>query len=332
MAFDRDAYATAVAHVFTHTDNAAARYKLAFRGLGLAYNAGPLAALRPLYLQSDVIEQLSREQRWNGGWGPLRDKDYSVKAAFPTTFVALERCLYLGLTLEDSDILLRALEYLELYLQGTPPEPLYNKNERAIPWQMAEIAGWAERIQPGNPHVDRLFYEWVMIAVQAFAGGAYSHERDAAAQHTLLGTREKRLVPMPLDLLLARRDALPEGMEAAMRDHYGLDAFQNGFFWAVNLLTLPETFAHKHARRAFHTVKYINRFHGTARYLAPYLRWLWAQRGEDGFWDWGPQVNDPWGYHSSFSLARRDKKTRTLDCTMEVLDVIGAYLANNPDT
>ena len=37
---------------------------------------------------------------------------------------AIKRCLYIGLTIEDGDILLRAYGYLESFLRGTDREKL----------------------------------------------------------------------------------------------------------------------------------------------------------------------------------------------------------------
>lgn len=325
----RAAYNAMVRRFVDWCENPSARYAALLRFLDLPYDCDELTALRPTYLGSDIVEQLYREQSPNGDWGPLRDKNYSVKAVFPTTFVALERCFHIGLTLHDRDILFLALDYLEEFLAGTSATRLYDKNERAVPIQLCEIAAWVERIQPGNPLCDRIWGEWVAIAMEAFADGAYSHDRDMAAQHQTLGTREKRLVPLPVDLLLSRREQLPHGLEAAMCEHFGRYAYENGYFWEKNLLSFPDDFRTIHTRRWFHTIKYINRFRGTERFLAPAVEWLLANQNGDGLWDYGGQVKDPWGYFGNFSTSRNDKVNREVDCTMEVLGILKTYLDHN---
>ena len=310
-------------------DRPAVQYKVLFHLLDVPYAAPELAVLRPAYLRSDIVEQLCREQKADGSWGPLRDKDYAKKAVFPSTFVALERCLYIGLTVEDRDMLYLVLEYLEDALEGRPRKPLYNKNERAVPWQMWEIAQWAERIRPNHPLCDRLWAEWSYIAGRAFADGTYSEEQNRLAQHEVFGTREKRLVPMALGLLLTRPEDLPDGLEQNLLDHYGARAYDQGYFWDKHLRTLPETFRDPKTRRYFHTIRYINRFHNTRPYLERAVDWLLESRGADGLWDYGPQTNDPWGYFGNFSLERTYAKNRVTDCTLEVLSVLKTYLDNN---
>jgi len=317
------------AKLFNFCDYPAAKYKIAFHLLDLPYSSDQLARLRPEFLQSDIVTQLYHEQSPEGNWGPLFNKNYSEKAVFPTTRVGIERCLYIGLTAPDREILQLALDYLEEYLRGGGSEPLYNRNERAVPWQMCDIACLAERIRPGNPLCDRLFFEWCFIAGQAFEDGEYSHERDMRTQHEQLGTREKRLVPLPVEFLLTRRADLPAGLEESMLHHFGRNAFLNGYFWEKNLLDLPETFQTPHTRRWFHTIKYVNQFQNNACYLDPAIGWLLENRNAEGLWDYGRQVNDPWGYFGNFSLNRQYSHNRIVDCTMEVLSILKTYLDHN---
>lgn len=135
----------------------AVRYKILYSLLDTSYNDITLAELREGFLHSDIVEELYKEQSPYGDWGPLQSKDYSVKAKFPTSMVAINRCLYLGLSLEDRNILIMAFEYLEDFLKGTNREKLYNKNERAIPWQMASICEMIEAIKPYNQLCDKYY-------------------------------------------------------------------------------------------------------------------------------------------------------------------------------
>jgi len=154
----------------------AVKYKILFHFLDCPYEDKRLSELRQSFLNSDIVNQLYETQLPDGSWGPLRGKDYSCKSIFPTTEVAIDRCLYIGLTLEDKDILFLALDYLEEFFQGTSKTKLYHKNERAIPWQMSEIASYAERIKPRNPLCDKWWNEWNYIASRAFSNGEYSYD------------------------------------------------------------------------------------------------------------------------------------------------------------
>ena len=211
----REEFIKAALRLYEFCEYPAVRYKILFHLLDTPYDDEKLSSLRPAFHKSDIVDELDREQDYNGGWGKLQSKDYSAKDKFPTSMTAINRCLYIGLTIEDRDILLLAYEYLEEFLNGTSKEKLYNKNERAIPWQTASICN------------------------------------------------------------------------------------------------------------------YINQFRGSALYLADSVNWLMENQNENGLWDWGTQVKDPWGYFGYFSTNRNHKHNRVVDCTMEVLTFLKKYLDNN---
>ena len=314
--------------VYEYAPYPAVRYKISADYLGVPADDPELSALRREFLQSDVVEELYQAQSPDGNWGPLSSKDYSAKDPFPTTFVAVERCLNLGLRVDDRGILITTLDYLEDILRGKSAVRLYNRNERAIPWQLCDIAFQVERLSPHNPLVDAIYSQWLYIAGQAFTDGEYSHDRDMAAQHELLGTKEKRLVPLPVSLLLTRPDELGS-LNAAMLNHYGKRALLHGYFWDKNLLELPENWVEPHTRRYFNTIGYINQFYHTEEYLAPVMDWLESCRNPDGLWDYGPQIKDPWGYFGYWSKTRNYAVNRVVDCSMEVLRVFHTYLLHN---
>jgi hypothetical protein len=136
----REEYHAIVMRLYAFCEYPAVRYKILYSLLNTPYEDQKLTELRTEFLKSDIVEELYQEQDEYGGWGKLQSKDYSVKTKFPTSQVAISRCLYLGLTLEDRDILLCAYEYLEDFLKGISHESLHNKNERDIPWQTADIS------------------------------------------------------------------------------------------------------------------------------------------------------------------------------------------------
>lgn len=262
----------------------AVQYKVMFSLLDTPYQDEALSALRRDFLKSDIVEEMYQTQDINGGWGKLRSKDYSVKAKIPTSGVGIERCLYIGLTIEDRDILFMASEYLQELLRGT----------------------------------GRVYEE-----------GEYSYERDKAAQHEVFLTREDRLVPMQSELLLKRRQEVPESLEGAMLRHLGQNAYENGYFWEKTPDKLPDSFVYKQTRRWFKTFNYINQFRGSKIYLENAVEWLLENAREDGLWDWGTQVKDPWGYFGYFSCNRNYGHNRVVDCTIEVLSFLKLYMENN---
>ena len=317
--------------VYDFCEHPAVRYKIIFHLLDKPYNDKKLTSLRPEFLASDIVEELYKEQDIYGGWGRFQSKDYELKEKFPTSVVAINRSLYIGLTIEDHDILLCANEYLEDFLKGKAREKFRNSNERVIPWNTATFCKMIEAIKPYNPLCDRTYNEWMYIANRTFESGEYSYERESSAQHEVLWTREKRLMPMQTELLQKRREQIHPELEEAMLRHYGEHAYYNGYFWWETPTKLPENFVYNKTRRWFATFNYINQFHGSALYLSDTVNWLMENQNTDGLWDWGTQVKDPWGYYGYFSTTRNYRYNCIVDCTMEVLDFLKKYIDNNPE-
>ena len=289
-------------------------------------------ALHAAFRESDIFLELYDAQDAEGGWGRLKGKDYAAKDVFPTSLVALERCRYIGVTMDDRDVLIRAQEYLEAFLHGTSRERFRPTNEREIPWNRAIFCTALEAIEHGNPLCDRTYGEWLFIANRAFEDGGYSYDREAAAQHELFATREERLVPIQFSLLLKRRENVSAALEAAMLRQYGGHAYEHGHFWAECPAHLPADFVGKKTRRWFHSFHYINQFNGSALFLENTMDWLMANRRADGLWDYGPQIKDPWGYFGYYSRTRQYAHNRIVDCTMEVLSLLAAYLRRNTES
>ena len=315
--------------LYDFCDYPAVKYKILFSLLDTPYEDKKLSVLRKEFLQSDIVEEMYQLQDEHGGWGRFRSKDYSSKAKIPTSTTGINRCLYIGLTIHDRDILFMANEYLFSLLEGTGSEEIFEKNERAIPWQMAEVCNLAEAIEPNRAECDDIYNQWLYIAERAYANGEYCYEADKAAQHELFLTREDRLVPMQSELLLKRRDRVSPELENAMLRHLGGEASIRGHFWEKTPYDLPDEFQNRVMRRWFHTFNYINQFRGSGLYLKDAVQWLQEQMNPDGLWDWGPQVNDPWGYFGYFSCNRHYKHNRIVDCTMEILNFFKQYIENN---
>ena len=314
--------------LFDFCDYPAVKYRI-LQLVGEAPDTERIKRLHGEFLHSDIVEQLYNEQDIKGGWGQFRSKDYSVKTVFPTSQVAIRRCLYIGLTYDDRDILMLANEYLEGILDGTIPAKCSEKNERANPWQTAEVCEQIEAIRPDNPICDSTIAQWNYIAGRAYEDGEYSYERDQAAQHDVFLTRESRLVPMQSELLLKRREEIDVSLENAMLRHLGRNACENGYIWDKTPDTLPEKFMYEKTRRWFKTFNYINQFRGSALYLKGAVDWIMENAREDGLWDWGTQVKDPWGYFGYFSCNRNYRHNRVVDCTIEILDFLKQYIDNN---
>lgn len=309
----------------------AVKYKVKFSILDVPYEDSELSQLRKDFLKSDIVEEMHQTQDSYGGWGKFQSKDYSVKSIIPTSGVGIERCLYIGLTIRDRDILLLAEEYLSELLLGTGREKIRGKNDRDNPWFRAKVCNLLEAITPNSPLCDETWRQWLFIAGRAYEDGEYSFEKDKAAQYEVFANRESRLVPMQSELLLKRREEIAASLEDAMLRHLGGNACENGYFWDKTPGRLPENFAYNKTRRWFKTFNYINQFRGSGLYLHNAVEWIMENVREDGVWDWGTQIKDPWGYFGYFSCNRKYRYNRVVDCTIEILDFLKHYIDNNKE-
>lgn len=325
----RDEFEKIALRLYEFCEYPAVRYNIMYKLLGTPYDDPKLDELRPAFLSSDIVEELYQTQGMYGNWGSVFDKDYSVKAKIPTTAVGIDRCLYIGLTLEDRDILFMAKEFLEGFLDGSSKIPLYGKNERAIPWQRAGICNLLEDIQAYNELCDKTYLQWLYIAERTFEDGEYSYERERDAQHEVFLTREARLIPMQFSLILKRREKVSLQLEEAMLHTYGEQAYREGYFWRESPERLPEIFKNKYMSRWFYSFNQLSTFRGSGCYLDESIDWLLSQRQEDGLWDWGSQVKDPWGYFKYFSCTRNYTHNRIVNASMEVLSFMKKYMDNN---
>lgn len=308
----------------------AVEYKICKDILSEDYNSARLTELRPAFMASDIVQELYREQSYNGTWGPFISKDYSAKDKFPTTVVAINRCLYIGLTKDDGDILFIALDNLEQMYRNNAVDPRYEKNERAPSAYEYTVAGCIEAIDPYNPLVDNCYQKWLYVAAEAFTDGAYSYEREAAAQLDVFNIKGPRLGYLPLSFLLSRKKIISPVLESAMLHHYGKNVYENGHFWThPNPSHLPDNFFYKQTRRLFKSTDYLNMFRGNDCYMRETVEWLLSSKNSDGLWDYGTQDKDPWGYFEYLSTTRDYKYNRILNCTVEVLTILKKYLDNN---
>jgi len=307
----------------------AVEYKILKDFKNLDYNDEKLKKLRIEFLSSDIVAEMAECQDYDGHWGPFFSKDYSKKDKIPTTSVGIERCLYIGLSKVDNDILFVINDWLENVFDDKIAYDYYEKNERALHSQRYRFAECLESITPNTEIIDSLYDKWLYIADEAFKSGEYSYDDDKNIQHQLLGTHQQRLSYMPVKLLTMRKNNLPVELNDKMRDYYAKHAAENGHFWDKNLYEFPENFTNPKTSRWFHTLNYVNMFRNTEKYMQTALEWLENVQNSDNLWDYGTQTKDPWGYFKYFSLTKNHKYNRIINCTIEVLTVFKQYLDNN---
>ena len=331
--YTKDEFRKAASEILAMSPYPAVKFKIAHDFLGYEKDAGN-AEFDKWYadfLHSDIVNELVSEQRGDGSWGELMKSDYTSKRKVPNTCGGIGRALYMGMNekYDGRGIIESALGYLCDAYTGKIKLPIYEKNERAAHIQSYTIASMIESLSPYNPICDGIWDNWSYVAWRAFSSGEYRHELDFKAQNELFGIKGDRLIPLPIGFLLARKERLPEFVEPAMLDHYGRGAYYHGYFWPEPLSKIPESFKWNKTHRLIPVIEHINGFSKTKYYLCDLMEWFVQSRGDDGFWDWGAQMPDPFGYRRYLTLTKNYALNRKIHCSVEVLSVLHDYITNN---
>jgi len=331
--YSKDEFRKAATEILEMSPYPAVKYKVARHFLGCEKGAGKadFDGWYDDFLHSDIVSELASEQYGDGSWGTLMTSDYSSKRKVPNTCGGVGRALYIGMN-EKHDgrgIVASALGYLTDVYTGKIKLSIYEKNERAAHIQAYTVAGMIERLSPQNPVCDEIWDNWNYVAWRAFSSGEYQHEMDFKAQNELFGIKGDRLIPIPIGFLLARKETLSPYVEPAMLDFYGREAYYEGYFWPEPLSRIPESFKWNKTHRLIPVIERVIGFSGTKYFLKDIMEWLVESRGDDGFWDWGSQVADPFGYRRYLTLSKSYAINRKIHCSAEVLSVLHAYLENN---
>jgi hypothetical protein len=311
--------------------NPVVRYKLLKDVVGVSADKPEMKILKEEVLKSPLVLELEEEQQYDGGWGRLHSIDYSVKKKFPTTFMAVERALYIGLDRSDN-ILFNAFEHIREVFQGKAQVSDRGEvNERWPALNQFRIATVLESIEPYSELADQVWHTWLYIVQRVFRDGDCNDEYNRKAQREVFGITGKRLVPLPFGFLLLRRGNIPDNLQQMMLDYCWERHLTNGYFWSeAKLHQLPESFCHNKTRRWLNSLEYFTRFKGNSRYLQGPVKWMMSGRNEEGMWDFGPQIKDPFGYYRYLSAEGWKKRSnRMMDCTVEILVILKKYLDSN---
>lgn len=329
--YTRREFENTAAEIMEKSPYPAVKYKIMRDFLGKKFNDTGFNEIYRDFKESDIVSELAHEQLNDGSWGHLIHTDYSVKRKIINTCAGVSRCCYIGLS-PDYDahgIAESALEYLKKVCSNEIRIPMYEKNERAPHVHDYTVAGMIESMSPHDSLCDDLWNKWSYIALRSFESGEYNYEADFKAQNQVFGIKGKRLIPHPLGFILSRRKELAPFTEPSMLDYYGTGAYYHGYFWPEPLSALPDSFKWEKTHRLVPVIERINCFANTKYLLGDVMEWLIQSRGDDGFWDWGKQMPDPFGYRRYMSLTKSYNLNRKINCSIEILSLLKTYIDNN---
>lgn len=278
----------------------------------------------PTYKEGKWAKQILAQRQEDGLWGTFHTLSQPVPGRSYTTEQAIRRLLFLGYTAQD-EVLGTVVKRMEQCIRGE--RPIDNYSEKKHDWPLFEqlmLGAWLRILDPQNEAGLTVARQWARIAEQAFAGGRYSREDDAAAFLQWKGRRPKSEFETGFGMfyhaaLLA--GVLPPRTEDRFLDH--CLSRPGGMFYIYDgpLDRPPQEFASRAASRYLAAIEVLSRYDRARDKLAFAADWLCANRDENGQWDFGEKAKD--GIY--FPLSDRwDKAARLADSTHRVARVLTA--------
>lgn len=274
-------------------------------------------------LASKWVQRLAEAQNENGIWGRFHTRDSKLKTAFPTTEIAIQRALALGLVKEDA-ILKKAMAWIVRCLQGS--ETWSDRVEKSEGWAAmtrAVTSSTLARIDPQHPLLENEWQRWAEIAMRTFSRGSYDADAERQAHLELFGLKTpcyyRFNVLHPLMILSSSLNLLPEPVERSLvhwvYNHPGGIYYLSG----GRIADFPWPDARRFAAW-LESLRILARFRTGKALISEALHWLESQSTREGWWIYpaSPAV-DP---NLPLSESWRRSLNKSIDCTVNVLSLL----------
>jgi hypothetical protein len=271
------------------------------------------------------VQRLEREQRDDGSWGGLHCGRSTPEHRIGSTEGGVELALALGLDASHS-VLRKASAYLTDLLEGRRPFPESEKNDRfPAGWRMFAAATLAS-IDRRHPAVDDVFAGFREILVRTFSSGAYDPEAEDRAHQELHGIRSGvgylgLASKYPVALLGSRVEQLPKEIEAAYARW--LWSQENLGYLLGRPPEPPVGRTPLWLELWFRSHELLAAYPGWVSLAGGVTMWLWDQRKDRGFWDFGSLG----GLSAGLPLPedRRKRRVREQHWSLRVLTWLRRY-------
>lgn len=277
------------------------------------------------------VQELAREQWDDGGWGAFHSGRAKRKQRILSTEMGIERALALGLD-SDHPILQKAASHVIGIMLGQVDFPDYcEKNDRWPTGMRLFLASALSRIDPGHPLLAADRALWCEIAERTFASGCYSEEAEIAAHQELTGVTVKGsylVLNGKYQLnVLGSALTLPQAVEDALLTWLWTRPDGIGYL-TIPLGVLPPDRKPGPFDRWLTSLELLARLFPTWTWFAQgAVEWLWTQRNDDGYWDFGTRARS--SCHFPLSDSWRTKQAQVFDWTARILALV--QRAYHPD-
>lgn len=276
---------------------------------------------------SNWVEELARSQSPDGSWGRFHSRNSTLKTRFPTTELALYRARALGLSKTD-DLIGHSTHLMEEILSGKANwrDPAEKHEGWPINTRFITAATLA-LFDPDNILVAELANRWVQVVNATFANGAYDARAEQKAHLAINGIYTKgkylKLAGLyPLILLSIPSVKLDLDIEAALLSWVS-EKFAGIYYVYGARMLVPPAPNEPHFHSWLNGVDLLCRFPTGRALCVPILNWLWQERSEDGFWDFGAAARRDMAFPLSENW--KNATDRKIDCSIAVLSLMRKY-------
>ena len=261
-------------------------YRLLREVLRVPSGSSELAGVKKVALQGKWVHQLEASQLPDGSWGRFHSQDTKQKTVFRTTEEAIDRAFALGLEPGEGVLKQTSLYCMKVLDGATQLTDRSEKNE-AFPLLIKYIvAGRLAQIEPASETLDAYWKFFLDVTAQAFASGIYSlkDEEDAflrlsgihvpggflESQHTLWILSSRHLPAQLEDAYTRWIWHKPDGIRYIRAPLHQLSSHRIAYW--------------------LRSMNIFSRFASWREISVGILNQLWAQRDNDGLWDFGSKI------------------------------------------
>lgn len=313
--------------ILEQSPSAVVRFRLLRDVIGKPTNDIELQQAKRDLTGSRNIQELTKEQWVDGGWGAFHSRSTRRKQKIPSTEVGVERALALGLD-ASHPVLVRASTYILKVMQGETAFPDYHeKNDRWQTGMRLFLASTLSLIDPTHPVLDSDRELWGAIAKKTFQSGKYREEDEIRAHAELTGATVKGSYLVlnnryQLNILGSKPGMLSLELETAILQWLWEGPNGIGYF-GIPLNREPPSKTGQFDRWLASLELLARTFPSWGKFARPSIEWLWEHRNEQGYWDFGPRptsisnlpLSDNW----------RKKSNRIFDWSTRVLALLRKY-------
>ena len=292
--------------------------------LGTSPDSGEYGASQTAAQKSKWVQLMREEQHSDGSWGRFHTEDTKRKQKIPTTQVAINRGVELGIDSRNS-LMSAAIRYMEEVISDRRRwSDGYEKNKWFAPGVKIFTAATLSTIDASNPRVLDAWEGMYEIYRRTLQSGEYDAEEERSASLKILGVDISgsyiSVSSAPnLELIGSCGRLIPVEMQQTLFKAIWNEQVKQ-FYLRSRPSLFPKSITDRDFIWWFHTIKVMTRLSTHPEIASRLIDWFCDNRGPDGLWD-GPRQP---GRNVEFPLSEdwRRNGRRSIDYSTQIGSLI----------